>query len=153
MRACIRAVLALAVLAACREEPARHAMSRQRVEDRQSLAAIARLVAASGKVPMKDGVFDPYELVRKGVASVGWFRSARYGRGPTADEVKAGDYSNFPWERCKGPRKLGGAPFPLLWEKEPDADGRMLAVRSDGMVAVWDPDTLFRAVAEAPTER
>ena len=38
-------------------------------------------------------------------------------------------------------------------EKEPDLDGRMLAVRSDGIVAVWDPETLFRAVAEGPVER
>jgi hypothetical protein len=142
--------LALVVLGACGEDAARRAMSQQRIEDRYSMRTIARLVIAGGKLPMKDGMFDPYALGRGNVLL---FRSARYGFGPTEEEVKAGDYARFPWARCKGPRKLDGPPFPMLWEREPDRDGRMLCVRSDGIVAVWDPETLLRAVAEGPVER
>jgi hypothetical protein len=148
----MRACLLLLAVAACGRD-AQPALSRNRIEDRHRLVTIARLVAASGSVPMRDGMFDPYELVRRGSAGIDLFQSARFGFGPTLEEAKAGDYAAFPWERCKGPRKLGGRPFPLLWEKEPDADGRMLALRSDGIVAVWDPVTLLRAVAEGPVER
>lgn len=163
MKVSISAAVVVVVLAAGTwrmlvhdERADRRAMSRQRVEDRWRLSYIAKLVRASGKLPMKDGAFDPYHFVRTGEVTgknINLFHSDRYGFGPTEEEAKAGDYARFPWQRCRGARKLDGPPFPLLWEKEADADGRLLAVRSDGMVAVWDPETLFRAVAEGPVER
>jgi hypothetical protein len=161
MRVYLLAALAAAVLgmvtwrvAVHLEHRALRALPRQRTEDRRRLASIARLVVTSARLPMKDGAFDPYDFVRTGeIGDTSLFQSARYGRGPTEEEAKAGDYSKFPWERYRGARRLGGPPFPLLWEKDPDLDGRMLVARSDGMVAVWDPDTFFRAVAELPIER
>ena len=88
---------------------------------------------------MKDGALDPYVLFRDGVIvgiNLRLFRSERSGPGPTDDEVARGDYTNFPWERYRGDGKLEGAPFPLLWEKTPDAEGKVLVGLSDGTVTI-----------------
>ncbi len=108
-----------------------------RMQDTNNLRQLVGPVAGSGKLPMKDGAFDPYDLVRQGHISRGTnyvLRSERSGTGPTDDEIARGDYTNFPWERYRGDGNLEGPPFPLLWERKPDAEGRVLVGLSDGTV-------------------
>ena len=164
MRVYLLAALAVAVLttvtwrvAVHLEHKALRALPRQRTEDRRRLSAIAHLVVTRARLPMKDGAFDPYDFVRRGEiggGDMGLFRSARYGHGPTEEEAKAGDYTKFPWGRYRGERKPRDAPpYPLLWEKKPDEDGRVVVALSDGSARVWDRETLERALAEAGVGR
>ena len=79
-------------------------------------------------------------------------------QGYLPDEIlelyKRGDYANFPWERYRGePKPRDARPFPLLWEKAPAEDGRMLVALSDGSVELWDEAAVDRALAEAGVGR
>src|SRR5262245_47180792 len=67
--------------------------------------------------------------------------SARSRKGPTAAEVEARDYANFPWQRRRGafdPRVR--PPVPILWERErmeaPVGDLCRAVAYSDGSVRV-----------------
>lgn len=106
-----------------------------RMQDQNSLRQLAGLAAMQKELPLKDGAFDPYEFVRDGTitrANYVLLRSQRSGTGPTDAEIERGDYTNLPWERYRGDGRLEGPPFPLLWEGEPDEDGRRLVALSDG---------------------
>ncbi|HEX5135637.1 MAG TPA: hypothetical protein VFY93_01570 [Planctomycetota bacterium] len=96
----------------------------------------------AAQIPLKDGVFDPYAFVRRGDITrerYDVFRSARSGTGPTDEKIERGDYTNFPWERYRGDGRLEGPPFPLLWERTPDKEGRVLVAFSDGSVEYREP--------------
>jgi hypothetical protein len=160
VRVYIGAFLTLAVLAAgtwrvlvvCEEGKA-NARRWRRLEDQNNMRQIVGLAAFCEKLPMKDGAFDPYYFVREGDitgSNIKLFRSGRLENGPTEEEAKDGDYTNFPWQRYRGERRPRSAtPHPLLWEKEPDDDGCVLVALSDGTTYVWDRETLERALAEA----
>ena len=112
-----------------------------RMEDTNNLRQLVGPVARSGKLPLKDGAFDPYALFRNGEVvgtNLKLFGSARSGTGPTDEEIERGDYTNFPWGRYRGDGNLEGPPFPLLWERKPDDKGKVLAGFSDGNVAYTD---------------
>jgi len=114
----------------------------ERMEDTNNLRQIIGPVVDSGRLPIRDGAFDPYQLVAKGQHFRAGYRilwSKRSGTGPTDEEVERGDYTNFPWERYRGDGKLEGAPVPLLWEKTPDDRGKVLVAFSDGTVSYADP--------------
>jgi hypothetical protein len=157
------AALALVVLAAgawriqaAREKGRNHALRRQRIEDRNNLRQIGKPVVQHGKLPMKDGAFDPYFFVRNGDlrgTNIKLLTSVRYRFGPTEEEAKEGDYSKFPWERYRGTREFGATPFPILWEPEPDRDGLMLVGLLSGETYLWDRATLDRALADAAHAR
>ncbi len=164
MRVYAGAVLMLAVLAAGawrihehRQEGRRHTRRRLLLEDRNNLRNIVALSFSLEKLPMKDGAFDPYHLVRNGDitgTNIKALRSQRSGIGPTEEEATAGDYTKFPWERYRGePKPRGASPYPLLWEKTPDEEGRVLVALSDGTTYVWDRETLERTLAEAGVGR
>lgn len=164
MRVYVGAVLTLVVLAAgawrvhediqAGRKRGRH---RPRLEDQSNLRNIAGLAAACEALPMKDGAFDPYYLVRNGDirgSNIKILRSARSGIGPTEEEATAGDYTKFPWERYRGePRPRGASPYPLLWDKRPDEDGWVLVALSDGTAYRWNQEALDRALAEAGVGR
>jgi len=160
VRVALGSVLALAVLAAGMwrvevhyERGRRRARWPRRLEDSNNLRQIAGLAAASANLPMRDGAFDPYDFVKKGEiagTNISVLRSQRSGVGPTEEEARADDYTNFPWERYRGERRPWDAPpFPLLRDKKPDEDGIVLVAFSDGSVQQWDPKKLERALAEA----
>jgi len=114
----------------------------ERFEDTDSLRQLIGIVVGSGTLPMKNGAFDPYRFIKKGLVGVEnlkIFNSCRAETGPSAEEIKDGDYTNFPWERYRGDGKLEGPPFPLLWEKKPDEDGKVLVGLSDGTVVYREP--------------
>lgn len=119
-----------------------------RYADKGHLFQIAQaLVAISpdGDFPMRDGALDVYAAVRSGEIidrDFNVFRSARSGTGPTDDEIERGDYTSFPWERCRGGGTREGTPFPLLWERAPDDQGEILVALSDGHVYFMTPEQL-----------
>jgi hypothetical protein len=119
-----------------------------RDEDRRRLLQLAGLAVVGGTLPLRDGAFDVYALVRDGGDQHYYMvRSARMNRGPTDEEIKSGDYSNFPWGRYRGGQvKLGGRPCPLLWENEAGPKGKVLVAMSDGSVVEWDLEALRQAV-------
>jgi hypothetical protein len=131
-------------------KPARRGDRVATIEDINNLRNLAALVVVSDKPPMKDGVLDPYAFVTKGDIvreQYKIFRSNRMGKGPTDEEIARGDYTNFPWERYRGePRKLLGARIPLLWEKEPGADGQHVVCMSDGSSQLMSPEDLAAAL-------
>jgi len=120
------------------------------IEDRDRLRTIVGLIVLGSKPPMEDGALDVYVFVRQGdiTRDYYWiFRSTRSGTGPTVEEIEDGDHTNFPWERFHGempPRYTG----PLLWERQPDEDGRILVALGDGSVEVWDKKRLDEALGK-----
>jgi hypothetical protein len=103
-----------------------------RLEDTNTLRNLVEPVTRTGTLPMKDGAFDPYSFVRRERIQARFVRSERAGKGPTDEEIEAGDYTNFGWERYRGDGRLEGPPFPLLWDRKPDDDGKILVALSDG---------------------
>jgi hypothetical protein len=86
-------------------------------------------------------VLDPYALVRSGaiaIENVDVLGSKRLGRSPTAEEIKRGDYTNFPWERYRGDGKPT-AFTPLLWGQVPAKDWWFVAF-ADGSVRMLEGD-------------
>jgi len=135
------------------KKPERHVSRAATMEDLNSLRNLAGLVVVAEKVPMKDGALDVYAFVTAGDVTKDKyeiFRSKRLGTGPTDKEIEAGDYTNFPWERYRGdPAKLRsfrGGPRPVLWEKEPGADGKQVAAMSDGSAMLLTPEDLAAAL-------
>jgi hypothetical protein len=119
------AVLTLVVLAAgawCVHRDVQAARKRgrhrPRLEDQNNLRNIVGLAVSVEKLPMKDGAFDPYYLVRNGDirgSNIKILSSVRFKIGPTEEEATAGDYTKFPWERYRGePKPRGAPPYPLL---------------------------------------
>lgn len=117
------------------------------MEDLNSLRQLAGHAVIAAKAPIKDGALDPYSFVREGNitgANLGLFRSARQGRGPTDEEIRRGDYTNFPWERYRGDGSDLRRPklVPILWEKEPGADGKHVVAFNDGSTKLVEPAEL-----------
>jgi hypothetical protein len=73
---------------------------------------------------------------------------SRLAAGPT-EQIERGEYSNFPWESCRGDGNLDGPPFPLLWEKKPDDDGQLLMAFSDGSTKHLDRAEAETAIRNA----
>jgi len=115
-----------------------------RVRILTGLGAIAQMYG----LPMKDGVLDVYELLEGFVPDgrhdtvESLLRSSRSGAGPSKKEIDARSYANFPWERCRAEDVRSDETFPLVWEKEPDRDGRVIVGLSNGAVKVYDRATL-----------
>lgn len=131
-------------------KPERRAGRAATLEDISNLRNLVGMVVASDKPPMKDGALDPYAFVAKGDIAreqYGVFRSNRQDKAPTEEEIGRGDYTNFPWERYRGePGKLRRARVPLLWEKEPGADGQHVVGMSDGSAELMSAEGLAAAL-------
>ncbi|MFI5403877.1 MAG: hypothetical protein ACHQ1G_13145 [Planctomycetota bacterium] len=128
-------------------KPARRGDRAARIEDLNKLRQITGLIVVAEKAPVKDGALDPYSFVRMGDVDRKYydiFRSVSLGQGPTDDEIERGDYTNFPWERYRGDGSdiRGPAVIPLLWEKEPGADGGHLVGMNDGSARILSPEEL-----------
>ena len=112
-----------------------------KVKDMNSMRNLVGLLAVRGKIPMKDGQVDVYALVRKGEIRERHFhvfKSARFGYGPTKEQIKAGDYSKFPYERYRGEVDPAKAKMvPLLWDKKPDARGGRVVGLNGGAVKYY----------------
>jgi hypothetical protein len=122
-----------------------------RMEDMNRMRQLAGHAILAETFPLKDGAFDPYAFAATGdIARENYdmFRSARMGKGPTDEEVERGDYTNFPWERYRGDgsEKKRFERVPLLWEKEPGADGQHVVALNDGSCLAMSPADLKAAL-------
>ncbi|MCZ6571919.1 MAG: hypothetical protein ACE10D_05065 [Planctomycetota bacterium] len=107
------------------------------LQDINSVRNLASYLTLSGDpIPLAaDGRIDVYIFVRmgeiEGEDDLQVYVSALTGQGPTLEEMLAGDYTNFPYERYRGevsPNELG---VPLLWDKQPcrgDSTGRIVGL-------------------------
>ena len=87
---------------------------------------------------------DVYAAVEGGDLNSSVLRSARLGYGPSNEEIRRGDYTNFPYERYRGV-VVPGESVPLLWDKEPDLrNGRVIGF-SDGTV-YWREEDEVRQI-------
>ena len=101
------------------------------IDDINNVRNLASYLSLSGDpIPLAaDGRIDVYIFVRKGEIEgeddLQVYVSALTGQGPTLEEMLAGDYTNFPYERYRGevsPKEPG---VPLLWERQqPLGSGR-----------------------------
>jgi hypothetical protein len=85
-----------------------------------------------------DGRIDVYAVLKDRVPEtvVDLCRCARAGKGPTWDDIAAGDYATFGYQRSRGMFDREAAPHvPVLWDRAPQ-DGRRLALFSDGWVGL-----------------
>jgi hypothetical protein len=123
-------------------------MSRaQRIEDQNNLRQIANLVIVAKKpLPVaQDGRIDVYAILIEAKVPqrdiVAICRSSRAGKGPSWEEIQAGDYRNFPYQRYRGaPDPKVFVRVPLVWDREAAKDGRV--------AAFTDGSALFTAEAE-----
>jgi hypothetical protein len=131
------------------------ALRAAQLEDMNSVRNLVGLIVVTqtvGKPPTKDGALDVYFFVRKGDIAPKYYsvlRSARSETNPTDAEIERGDYTNFPWERYRGERRIDRPPaVPLLWDKQPDAEGKFVVGFSDGSARLMDRDELDEALKE-----
>lgn len=133
----------------------------QKVEDMNNMRNMVGLLAINRVMPMKDGRVDVYALVRKGDIEehhFSMFRSERFDTGPSKEEILAGDYKNFPYERFRGEVKpMGeGKVVPLLWDKRPDARNGRVVGYSHGAVkylAEAEVQELLKAHGQLPEKK
>ena len=90
-------------------------------------------VAADGRIDVYAAAF--LEGTQEQIDEL--FRSERLGIGPTLAEVRAGDYTNFPYQRFKGVPSRGD---PLLWDKQPVRRYRLIAYSFGRAVLVDEHD-------------
>jgi len=116
----------------------------------QDIKAMRQLVAlmvrsSAGVAP--DGRIDAYGALKVLVADeklrIRLCRSARSGKGPTIEEIRAGDYTNFPYERARGEFSATGAERPVLWDRAPTEKGPRLIVFNNG-TAKGVPEAEFK---------
>ena len=94
------------------------------LQDINNVRNLASYLSLSGDpIPLAaDGRIDVYIFVRmgeiEGEDDLQVYVSALTGQGPALEEMLAGDYTNFPYERYRGevsPKEPG---VPLLWDKQ-----------------------------------
>ena len=124
---------------------------RDRLSDLNNLRMLASLLVLSGRKGPKlgaDGRLDVYRFVRREeIAEEDFdvFTSARCGIRPTNAEIKAGDYTHFPFSRHKGAATTKGPITPWLWERYPHPDGMRVVGFSNG-TAKGLPEAEFQAL-------
>ncbi|MCZ6571755.1 MAG: hypothetical protein O7C98_01155 [Planctomycetota bacterium] len=133
-----------------RSKPRTRASSRDLLSDLKNLRQLVVLVRLSREgPPAADGRLDIYRFVRsEEIADEHFdvFTSHRCGIRPTNAEIKAGDYTHFPFGRYKGARVLGTLPAtPWLWERYPHPDGQRVVGYSNG-TAKRIPEAEFQAL-------
>ncbi len=129
----------------------------QRLEDTNDLRNIAGLIIfAREDVPLApDGRIDVYAILRQEKlgtqAIIDICHSSRAGKGPTWEEIEAGDYRNFPYQRHRGVLdRKSYVRVPVVWDFKPSED--RLARGSDDSVegrlaAFSDASALFEEEA------
>ena len=89
-------------------------------------------VAADGRIDVYAGL-----LVTTQAQVDEIYRSERLDLGPTLAEVRAGDYTNFPYQRFKGVPSRGD---PWLWDKRPVRGQRFIVFGTSRLQRVDEQD-------------
>ncbi len=130
---------------------ARFQTERDRISDVNNMRNLASLLTLSSRKGPKlgaDGRIDVYHFVRsEEIAEEHFsiFTSHRCGIRPTNAEIKAGDYTHFPFGRYKGAATTKVPMTPWLWERYPHPDGTRLVGYSSG-AAKLIPEAEFQAL-------
>ncbi len=103
-----------------------------KIHDINNLRNLAGYLQLAGREPVPlapDGRLDVYIFVRtgeiEGEHDLKVYASKETGQQPTLEEMLAGDYSNFAYERFRGEVSANDpATVPLLWDKQPRRRGR-----------------------------
>ena len=105
-------------------------------QDLNAMRQIAALMVRSSGDVAPDGRVDAYGALQLVVADeklqIKLCHSARSGKGPTIEEIRAGDYTNFPYQRARGKFRATGAEKPVLWDRAPTEMGPRLIVFNNG---------------------
>lgn len=123
------------------------------------VGCLLRNAASGGAVALdRGGRLDVYSLVDRGQVTteeaVGLFWSEFQMTGPTAQEIRARDYSQFPYGRFKGRPDLWGHRVPLLWFAPARDPNKCLVAYCDGYVACVSGeqlDVLLQSCGQAKT--
>jgi hypothetical protein len=107
------------------------------LQDFNSIINLGRGLIGAGCPVGEDGHVDPYALLRTEDLSpsdmVMFCASIRQNKAPTLEQIEAGDYSEFPWERHWGPVDADRV-VPLLWENEADKSGYRIVAFTNGAI-------------------
>ncbi|MHC4940627.1 MAG: hypothetical protein ACYTHK_16930 [Planctomycetota bacterium] len=99
---------------------------------------------ADGRIDVYRTVFTSIELDEDNAALL---HHRRTDAGPTIEEVRAGDYSNFVWERAKADDVRGAkGKVPVLWDPRP-IDGKRIVGFASGLVKIF-PEAEFTALLD-----
>jgi hypothetical protein len=113
----------------------------RRIEDTLDLRTIVGFTFGAETPLAPDGRIDVYAMLKQqGLARqqiLDLCHGSRAGKGPTWEEIEAGDYRNFPYQRHRGARdRRALVAVPLVWDREPE-NGERLAGFSDGSAGSW----------------
>jgi hypothetical protein len=119
------------------------------IQDINNLRNLASYLQLSGSDPLPlapDGRIDVYVFVREGLIEgeddLQTYGNNATGQQPTLEEMLAGDYSNFGYQRFRGEVSPNeNRNIPLLWDKQPRRGsgglGRVVAL-TGGRATFWD---------------
>jgi hypothetical protein len=100
---------------------------------------------------MRDGRLDLYALKKVGVdlpVTYESFVSMRSEVNPSRNDVESGNYDRLAWDRYSGGEPVDGSEdIPMIWEKRPDPQGRVIVGLLSGSVQVW-PYAYLQGVLE-----
>jgi hypothetical protein len=119
---------------------------------RRLVTALLLMREIRGRLPMKDGLLDLYSLKDAGISppiTYEQFTSMRSEVNPSRSDVESGNHDRLPWDRYSGGEPVDGLEdIPLIWERRPDTQGRVIVGLLSGSVQVWDHADL-RTVLES----
>ena len=113
------------------------------MRDAGSVRHLVTLLAESGEDSLAlatDGRIDVYGLIdhRELHGAYLWMLTSEVRGGPTPEQVRAGDYSSFAYERFRGSVSANGkGDVPLLWDREP-RDGKRLVALNGARVTLME---------------
>ncbi len=117
------------------------------MNDMRQMVAFVVFEKPPGKPPMAaDGRLDIYSILEKSVSEsrlTSMCTSSRSGKGPQLAEIRARDYSNFPYVRRRGTWNPDrGRDVPIFWDPEPDANNERLVGFSSARTSMVGEDEL-----------
>ena len=114
-------------------------LERDRERLRELTGTLRTFVKGFENLPLaKDGRVDVYFPIREKEPGelarlLDMLRSERYDTHPTIEQIRAGDYHRFAYQRHRGVVPTDKV-VPLLWDPGPDRKGERLVAYSDGSV-------------------
>jgi len=152
-------LLALAIVSQLSPEPGRdpNLAIVEEAEDQARLKQLAMYVVLRTDLPLtKGGQLDLYRVVLDAEpnerAVIDLCFSARARQGPTIEEIRAGNYRQFPYARASGKFEVrDGDLTALLWDPSPQTREQRLIALDDGSCRTI-PEAEFAAFLESKSK-
>ena len=123
----------------------------QKVEDTNNIRQMVGVMISDGADAAPDGRVDVYKALLATTDNpqqlVEICRGARTGKGATIEQIRGGDYSQFPFVRAKGTVTLEMTDRPLLWDAAPREDGERVVGLANG-AAMSIPEAEFQKLTK-----